>query len=83
MRSLVFIFAFSIAATIVPNAQNSTVEKLYISLENLEKDNLAVVDLTTFKEIKRLTAGSHPHGLTSPRSQSVLYAASEVGGVVT
>jgi len=65
------------------NAQNATKEKLYISLENLEKDNLAIVDLATFKEIKRLTAGSHPHGLTSPKSQSVLYAASEVGGVVT
>jgi DNA-binding beta-propeller fold protein YncE len=78
------VFGFIVvAAGIAPNAQNATVEKLYISLENLEKDNLAVVDLTTFKEIKRLTAGSHPHGLTSPRSQAVLYAASEVGGVVT
>jgi len=78
------VFGFIVvAAAIAPNAQNATVEKLYISLENLEKDNLAVVDLTTFKEIKRLTAGSHPHGLTSPRSQAVLYAASEVGGVVT
>ena len=84
MRTLMLVFGFIVvAAAIAPNAQNATVEKLYISLENLEKDNLAVVDLTTFKEIKRLTAGSHPHGLTSPRSQAVLYAASEVGGVVT
>jgi len=84
MRTLMLVFGFIVvAAGIAPNAQNATVEKLYISLENLEKDNLAVVDLTTFKEIKRLTAGSHPHGLTSPRSQAVLYAASEVGGVVT
>jgi len=61
----------------------ATQEKLYVSLENLEKDNLAIIDLATFKELKRLTVGSHPHGLTSPASQDVLYAASEVGGVVT
>jgi DNA-binding beta-propeller fold protein YncE len=83
VRCLMFALALIIAATFTSSAQNATREKLYISLENLEKDNLAIVDLATFKEIKRLTAGSHPHGLTSPKSQSVLYAASEVGGVVT
>src|SRR5881628_2035177 len=89
VRYLMFVLALVVAATFTSNAQNAqnaqnaTKEKLYISLENLEKDNLAVIDLATFKEIKRLTAGSHPHGLTSPRSQSVLYAASEIGGVVT
>ena len=72
-----------VAATFTSSAQNATQEKLYISLESLEKDNLAVIDLATFKEIKRLTVGSHPHGQTSPKSQSVLYVASEVGGVVT
>ena len=65
-----------------PAGSASTQEKLYVSLENLEKDNLAVIDLATFKEIKRLRVGSHPHGLTAPASQDVLYAA-EVGGVVT
>ena len=92
VRSLIVGFALGIgligAATLASNAQNApnanaTQQKIYISLENLEKDNLAVIDLATFKEIKRLTVGSHPHGLTSPRSQSVLYAASELGGVVT
>lgn len=83
MRSPMVAIVLIITATFTSSAQNATREKLYISLENLEKDNLAIVDLATFKEIKRLTAGSHPHGLTSPKSQSVLYAASEVGGVVT
>jgi DNA-binding beta-propeller fold protein YncE len=86
VRYLMLVLALVIAATSTSSAQNAanaTHEKLYISLENLEKDNLAVIDLATFKEIKRLTAGSHPHGLTSPNSQSVLYVASEVGGVVT
>jgi DNA-binding beta-propeller fold protein YncE len=80
------VLALVVAATFTSRAQNArtaTVEKLYISLENLEKDNLAIVDLATFKEVKRLTVGSHPHGQASPKSQSVLYVASEVGGVVT
>jgi DNA-binding beta-propeller fold protein YncE len=71
------------ALTLGAQQNPATHEKLYVSLENLEKDNLAVIDLATFKEIKRLTVGSHPHGLTAPASQDVLYAASEVGGVVT
>jgi DNA-binding beta-propeller fold protein YncE len=86
LRYLMLVLVLVVAATSPSSAQNTANaihEKLYISLENLEKDNLAIVDLATFKEIKRLTAGSHPHGLTSPKSQSVLYAASEVGGVVT
>lgn len=84
VRHLMLVLALALAATLTMRAQNtSTHEKLYISLEGLEKDNLAIVDLATFKEIKRLTVGSHPHGLASPKSQAVLYAASEVGGVVT
>jgi DNA-binding beta-propeller fold protein YncE len=83
IRSLTLVLALVAAATFSSSAQNATHEKLYISLESLEKDNLAIIDLATFKEIKRLTVGSHPHGQTSPRSQSVLYVASEVGGVVT
>jgi len=89
IRSLMLVVALMGSAAISSNAQSAqnargaAQEKIYISLENLEKDNLAIVDIATFKEIKRLTVGSHPHGLTSPRSQSVLYAASEIGGVVT
>ena len=56
-------------------------EKLYISLE--ATDDVAVVDLATFKQIKTLKVGSHPHGQAAPASQDKLYVASEVGGVVT
>jgi DNA-binding beta-propeller fold protein YncE len=86
VRYLTSMLALVVAATCTLSAQTApgaSHEKLYISLENLEKDNLAIIDMATFKEIKRLTVGSHPHGLTAPRSQSVLYAASEVGGTVT
>jgi DNA-binding beta-propeller fold protein YncE len=82
-RYLMVVLALVVAVTFPSSAQNATHEKLYVSLESLEKDNLAVIDLATFKEIKRLSVGSHPHGQTSPESQSVLYVASEVGGVVT
>ena len=37
----------------------------------------------TFKQIKTLRVGSHPHGQASPQSQDKLYVASEVGGIVT
>ncbi len=59
----------------------STTEKLYISLEST--DNLAVVDLKTFKHIKTLKVGMHPHGQASPASQDKLYVAAEIGGTVT
>ncbi len=59
----------------------STQEKLYISLEST--DDLAVVDLKTFKQIKTLKVGAHPHGQASPASQDKLYVAAEVGGTVT
>ena len=47
-----------------PPAPATTQEKLYISLENT--DNLAVVDLKTFKHAKTLKVGMHPHGQASP-----------------
>jgi DNA-binding beta-propeller fold protein YncE len=64
-----------------PAAPASTQEKLYISLEST--DDLAVVDLKTFKQLKTLKVGSHPHGQASPASQDKLYVAAEVGGTVT
>ena len=59
----------------------STQEKLYISLETT--DTVAVVDLKTFKHIKTLKVGNHPHGQASPASQDKLYVAAEIGGTVT
>ena len=59
----------------------STLEKLYISLENT--DSLAVVDLKAFKHTKTLKVGMHPHGQASPASQDKLYVAAEIGGTVT
>ena len=64
-----------------PSAPAPTQEKLYISLENT--DTLAVVDLKTFKHIKTLKVGMHPHGQASPASQDKLYVAAEIGGTVT
>ena len=59
----------------------ATQEKLYISLEST--DQLAVVDLKTFKQTKTLKVGMHPHGQASPASQDKLYVAAEIGGTVT
>jgi DNA-binding beta-propeller fold protein YncE len=82
LRRLMFAATFVVLATLGMPAQTPTVhEKLYISLE--ATDTVAVVDLATFKPIKTLTVGSHPHGQAAPRSQDKLYVATEVGGVVT
>jgi hypothetical protein len=40
VRSLMIVFALVVAATFTSSAQNATHEKLYISIESLEKDNL-------------------------------------------
>ena len=71
----------SLMAQTPPAVPASTQEKLYISLENT--DDLAVVDLKTFKHIKTLKVGMHPHGQASPASQDKLYVAAEIGGTVT
>ena len=73
--------AVSLAGQTPSPAPASTQEKLYISLEST--DNLAVVDLKSFKHIKTLKVGMHPHGQASPASQDKLYVAAEIGGTVT
>ena len=81
-RHFVVALAFLAASSLTLIGQSPAVqEKLYISLEST--DDLAVVDLATFKHIKTLKVGSHPHGQAAPASQDKLYVASEVGGVVT
>ena len=59
--------AVSLLAQTPASPQASSQEKLYISLEST--DTLAVVDLKTFKQIKTLKVGMHPHGQASPASQ--------------
>jgi DNA-binding beta-propeller fold protein YncE len=90
MKQRVFAFApvvVALAAAVSLLAQTpasppaSSQEKLYISLEST--DTLAVVDLKTFKHIKTLKVGMHPHGQASPASQDKLYVAAEIGGTVT
>ena len=39
--------------------------------------------MKTLKIIKKMTTGKHPHGVASPKSQDVLYIASETEGTVT
>ena len=73
--------AVSLLAQTPASQPASTTEKLYISLETT--DTLAVVDLKTFKHIKTLKVGMHPHGQASPASQDKLYVAAEIGGTVT
>lgn len=82
LRYWTFVFALVLVSSFTSTAQMPAVqEKLYISLEST--DTLAVVDVATFKQIKTLQVGSHPHGQAAPASQDKLYVASEVGGVVT
>jgi DNA-binding beta-propeller fold protein YncE len=71
----------AVSLTAQTPAPAPTQEKVYISLENT--DTLAVVDLKTFKHVKTLKVGMHPHGQASPASQDKLYVAAEIGGTVT
>ena len=73
--------AVSLLAQTPASPPAASQEKLYISLETT--DTLAVVDLKTFKQIKTLKVGMHPHGQASPASQDKLYVAAEIGGTVT
>ncbi len=74
-------FSSSSTAQTPSPPSGTTQEKLYISLEST--DTVAVVDLKTFKHIKTLKVGNHPHGQASPASQDKLYVAAEIGGTVT
>ncbi len=78
---LIWLATFSSTAQTPSPPSGATQEKLYISLETT--DTVAVVDLKTFKHIKTLKVGNHPHGQASPASQDKLYVAAEIGGTVT
>jgi DNA-binding beta-propeller fold protein YncE len=73
--------SFSSTAQSPAPAGGSTVEKLYVSLE--ATDTLGVIDTKSFKHVKTLKVGNHPHGQASPATQDKLYVAAEVGGTVT
>src|SRR5262245_38096067 len=60
-----------------------THEKLYINSGESDYNNLTILDVATLKVIKKMTTGKHPHGVASPKSQDVLYIASETDGTVT
>ncbi|RPI56841.1 MAG: hypothetical protein EHM55_03905, partial [Acidobacteria bacterium] len=72
---------FSSTAQTPAPVSGTTQEKLYVSLEST--DTVGVVDLKTFKHVKTLKVGNHPHGQASPASQDKLYVAAEIGGTVT
>ena len=82
-RRLALVLALFLAGTFTMSAQNAVHEKLYIMHGNLDKDNMAIVDVATNKVIKTMTVGAHPHGVASPKSQDILYIASETEGTVT
>jgi DNA-binding beta-propeller fold protein YncE len=94
-RLLTLIFAIAVLATFTLKAQNGngqngywpttgqTHEKLYINSGEGDTNNLTIVDVKTLKIIKKMTTGKHPHGVASPKTQDVLYIASETEGTVT
>ena len=81
LRYFALIAVLAVTAAVALSAQQGTVhEKLYVSLEHT--DNVAVVDLATFKPIKRLQVGSHPRtGIAAVAGP--FYVAAAVGGTVT
>jgi len=88
-----FVLALALLATFTLKAQNGqngywaptgqTHEKLYINSGDGDVNNLTIVDVPTLKIIKKMTIAKHPHGVASPKSQDVLYIASETEGTVT
>jgi DNA-binding beta-propeller fold protein YncE len=95
-RQLTLIFAIALAATFTLRAQTAgngqggywpttaqTHEKLYVNSGEGDTNNLTIIDVKTMKIIKKMTTGKHPHGVASPKTQDVLYIASETEGTVT
>lgn len=80
-------FLLALAAVVVlvvstPTAQsNASHEKLYI-LHSLS-DTMSVVDVATNKVIKTVEVGKHPHGISTPRSRTLLYVSTEGDGGLT
>jgi len=96
LRQLTLIFAVALLATFTLKAQTSgngqggywpttaqTHEKLYVNSGEGDVNNLTIIDVKTMKIIKKMTTGKHPHGVASPKTQDVLYIASETEGTVT
>jgi DNA-binding beta-propeller fold protein YncE len=93
IRQYTFVLAIALLATFTLKAQNGqngywaptgqTHEKLYINSGDGDVNNLTIVDVPTLKIIKKMTIAKHPHGVASPKSQDVLYIASETEGTVT
>src|SRR5262249_20932908 len=50
-------------------------QKLYVT--NSGGDDVHVIDVATNKVIGRIEVGPHPHGLTSPAAQDVIYVTIE------
>src|SRR6266536_5799408 len=91
MFGLVLVLALLATFTVkAQNGQNGywaptgqTHEKLYINSGDGDTNNLTIVDVPTLKIIKKMTIAKHPHDVASPKSQHVLYIASETEGTVT
>jgi len=93
LRHLSLVLALALLATFTLNAQNGqggywartgqTHEKLYVNSGEADTNNLTIFDVKTMSIIKKMTTGKHPHGVASPKTQDVLYIASETEGTVT
>jgi DNA-binding beta-propeller fold protein YncE len=93
LRQFTFVLGLVLLATFTLKAQNGqsgywaptgeTQEKLYVNSGEGDTNNLTIIDVKTMKIIKKMTTGKHPHGVASPKSQDVLYIASETEGTVT
>ncbi len=92
-RQLVLTLALALLVTFTLKAQNGqngywaapgpTHEKLYVNSGEGDTNNLTIIDVKSLSIIKKMTTGKHPHGVASPKSQDVLYIASETEGTVT
>jgi DNA-binding beta-propeller fold protein YncE len=93
LRRFALVVALALLATFTLRAQNGqnsywaptgpTQEKLYVNSGEADTNNLTIIDVKSMKIIKKMTTGKHPHGVASPKSQDVLFIASETEGTVT
>jgi DNA-binding beta-propeller fold protein YncE len=92
-RLVALVLALACVSALTVRAQNGqggywpltgqTHEKLYVNSGEADTNNLTIFDVKTMTIIKKMTTGKHPHGVASPKTQDVLYIASETEGTVT
>ena len=77
-QHLIQALLFCLMAAVLAAAPREIQQKLYVLNSNV--DDVTVVDVATNKVIKTIKTGLEPHGIAAPRSQEVLYIATEGDG---